>query len=84
MCIPEDFGTDASGSRKIEYCSFCFREGKFVDPDLNMQEMIDRVTGRLLALRKMPDGTAKGMLRAYLPALGGWKNTRKPQRMGSK
>lgn len=84
MCIPEDFGTYANGKITANYCSFCFREGKFVDPDLNMQEMIDRVTSRLLALRNMPDGTAKGMLRAYLPAFGGWKNNRKPQRMGSK
>jgi len=84
MCIPEDIGTYSNGSRIADYCSFCFREGKFVDPDLNMQEMIDRVTGRLLTLRNMQNETAKGMLRAYIPALGGWKNIRKSQGIGSK
>jgi hypothetical protein len=80
MCIPEDFGTDANGGQTADFCSFCFREGKFVDPDLNIQEIIDRVTGSMVALHSMPDETAKGMLRAYIPALKCWKNTRKMQR----
>ena len=37
-------GSEADGSRSRKYCSFCYREGGFVDPDLTLAEMRARVS----------------------------------------
>ncbi len=43
-------GTEMDGTTKsIEYCSHCYREGMFVEPDLTVDEMIARVQARLRA-----------------------------------
>ncbi len=39
-----DFGTNADGSKNEEYCAYCFKGGKFVEPELRKEEMISRVT----------------------------------------
>jgi len=36
-------GSEADGSRSRKYCSFCYREGGFVDPDLTLAQMRARV-----------------------------------------
>jgi len=40
---PEDFGTEADGSRNEEYCRFCYRDGGFTDPDIIMEQMIKKI-----------------------------------------
>jgi hypothetical protein len=44
-------GTEADGvTRSIEYCSLCYLDGKFTEPDLTVDEMIAKTQGRLQAL----------------------------------
>ena len=43
-------GTNADGSRSSEYCSHCFREGEFTEPDLTASEMTVKVTEKLRSL----------------------------------
>jgi len=38
----EDWGTNADGSRSTEYCSFCYKDGKFTEPNITLQEMIEK------------------------------------------
>lgn len=35
-----DFGTYDDGSLHSEYCHFCFKQGKFIDPGISMEEKI--------------------------------------------
>jgi hypothetical protein len=36
---PENGGTNSDGSRSEEYCSYCFQEGAFTQPDFTAEEM---------------------------------------------
>jgi ethanolamine utilization protein EutP (predicted NTPase) len=41
-------GTEMDGTTKsIEYCSQCYKDGMFTEPDLTVDEMIARVQTRL-------------------------------------
>jgi hypothetical protein len=36
---PEGGGTNADGTRSTEYCSFCYQDGLFAQPDFTVGEM---------------------------------------------
>lgn len=40
----EDFGLNKDGTKNEEFCSFCFKEGKFIDPDYTVYQMITKIT----------------------------------------
>lgn len=47
-------GTNADGSLSTEYCSYCYRNGRFINPDMTIDEM------RVLVIEKL---AAKGFPR---------------------
>ncbi|MGQ9625766.1 MAG: zinc ribbon domain-containing protein [Anaerolineae bacterium] len=71
---PEDFGTNAGGSKSGDYCHFCFQNGMFTEPDITMEQMIDKVTGIMVTQMKMPKAQAEGMMKSFLPQLKRWKS----------
>ena len=40
-------GTNADGSRSLMYCSHCWKNGKFTDPDMTMAHMKAKVKQKL-------------------------------------
>jgi hypothetical protein len=44
---PQGGGTNADGSKSTLYCSHCYRDGKFTLPDLTVEQMQERVKGKL-------------------------------------
>ena len=40
-------GTNADGSKSTTYCSYCFHRGRFTLPNLTIDEMKERVKGKL-------------------------------------
>lgn len=57
---PEGAGTEADGSRSRIYCSYCYENGCFKDPDLTLRQMQARVR-ELLRKRGTP-----WYIRAYM------------------
>jgi len=39
---PENFGINTDGSTNREYCCYCYKNGKFTEPDITMEEIIDK------------------------------------------
>ena len=39
----ELFGTNADGSKSIDYCYYCYENGEFTEPECTMEEMIEAV-----------------------------------------
>lgn len=39
----EDCGINADGSLNKEYCFHCFQGGEFTDPDLTLEEMLNKI-----------------------------------------
>jgi len=59
-----DFGTDSDGKRSSDFCSCCYQNGVFTEPNLTRDEMVARVVGivienkimaREVAQKRIPD-----------------------------
>lgn len=44
---PKGGGSNADGSLNTEYCSYCYRDGQFLSPDMTVDEM------RVLIIEKL-------------------------------
>ena len=40
---PQNGGTEYNGTKSLLYCSYCYKNGKFTEPDLTCQQMTDIV-----------------------------------------
>ena len=38
---PELFGNEADGSKSEKYCVYCYKDGKFTQPDATLEQMIE-------------------------------------------
>ncbi len=63
-------GTNADGSKSVEYCSRCFKDGKFLQPDLTLAQMQELVAGRMKEMH-IPGFLAKGFVND-IAKLGRW------------
>jgi hypothetical protein len=65
-------GTDADGSRSTEYCSHCYREGAFTQPNITAAEMTTLVEGKLRSMH-FPGFLARRFAKE-VPTLRRWRN----------
>jgi Putative zinc ribbon domain len=63
-------GTNADGSRNKEFCSHCYSDGRFTEPNLSVEEMMDRVEKKLRTLH-IPGFVAR-RITANIPNLSRW------------
>ncbi|MEW6003076.1 MAG: zinc ribbon domain-containing protein [Nitrospirota bacterium] len=68
----EDFGTNADGSKNEYYCCFCFQKGDFTNPDLTLEQMIDKLVG-FADRMGMTQAQAKELAQTVIPKLKRWK-----------
>lgn len=40
-------GTNADGSKNLEYCSHCYQSGQFTEPNLTSAKMMVKVKGKM-------------------------------------
>jgi hypothetical protein len=64
-------GTNADGSRSLEYCSHCYREGRFTEPNLSVDEMMTKVEGMLREMH-LPGFLARRFTK-NIPQLRRWQ-----------
>ena len=43
-------GTNKDGSKTQEYCSKCYQNGAFTEPDITADQMIEKVRGKMQAM----------------------------------
>ena len=68
---PEDFGTNADGSKNKEYCQYCYQNGQFVAPDITMEEMIEKCAEIMQQMQMPPDLIER--TKQFIPTLKRWK-----------
>jgi len=73
MDNPDCFGTDEKGLKNNDYCVHCYEDGKFTDPHVTMDEMIDLVTDIMIEKTKMPEEQARHIASSFIPTLKRWK-----------
>ena len=74
LITPDQFGTSASGSRVTDYCSYCYRDGHFTDPNMTKTQMIARVASLLVSKRAIPEYAAESLANRIVPTLKRWTN----------
>lgn len=65
-------GTEADGSRSAKYCSHCYEGGRFTYPDLTVEQMQTRVSGKLKE-HGVPAFVA-GLFTRGIPKLDRWRH----------
>ncbi|WP_297427398.1 zinc ribbon domain-containing protein [Clostridium sp.] len=62
--------TEQDGSKSI-YCTNCYKDGKFIDPDISMKEMIEIIVPILG--RAIGEEEARKEMTTLLPTLKRWR-----------
>ncbi|MFQ5442912.1 MAG: zinc ribbon domain-containing protein [Thermodesulfobacteriota bacterium] len=67
-----EFGKTATGVIAVDYCRFCYKDGQFTEPDITMEEMIEKVAKTMSEQRRVPLEKAKEAVKESLPKLKRW------------
>jgi len=67
-----NFATNIDGGRNAEYCVFCFRAGKFTQPDLTLEQMIAMSIENMTGEQKVPEARARELAMRVIPKLRRW------------
>ncbi len=67
----ENFGTNADGSKNEDYCVYCYEKGNFTDPNITMDEMIDKCVA-IMTQMNLPKEKIE-QARKVIPHLKRWK-----------
>lgn len=68
---PEHGGTNADGTKNAMYCSYCYKEGNFTQPDFTIKEMQKFCKGKMKEMG-FP-GFIAGFFTLGIPKLERWK-----------
>jgi hypothetical protein len=66
-------GTNADGSTNQEYCSICFQNGEFTNPNQTLFEMIQSSIENMTADLNMPKDAAAELANSFIPTLKRWQ-----------
>jgi hypothetical protein len=66
-----DFGSNADGSKNLDYCGYCFSNGKFSDPSLTKEAMGKKVEAVMKGMNIEQSKIEE--TKALLPRLKRWK-----------
>ncbi len=67
-----DLGTNADSSKNQDYCHFCFKDGKFTDKGISMEQKIEKMVGMAKQMN-IPEDSARKMAKNILPTLKRWQ-----------
>jgi hypothetical protein len=73
MPEPDKFGTNADGSRSDDYCCYCWKNGKFTDPNRTLEQAIEDNIRFVLEYKiAETEDEARAMLKESMPTLKRW------------
>ena len=70
---PNYGGTNADQSRSGKYCSFCYKDGKFLDEGITLEEKIEMNIQIAVLRMNIPENIARETAQNILPTLERWK-----------
>jgi hypothetical protein len=71
---PNKGGTNADKSTSDKYCSFCFKDGKFLDEGISLLEKMEKNIQIAVTRMNIPESKAREMAENLLPNLERWKS----------
>ena len=73
MRVESDFGTNKDGSKNVEYCAYCFKDGQFIDSDMTKDKMIERIAAVFEKEKHMNSSESKIKAIDFVSTLKRWK-----------
>jgi hypothetical protein len=70
---PNNGGTNIDKGKSEKYCSFCYRDGKFVDSGITLREKIEKNVQIAVSKMGIPENKARQMAESIIPNLERWK-----------
>jgi hypothetical protein len=70
---PGYYGSEADGSENKEYCTFCYQNGAFMQPEQTLEGMVDASVRYMTATLKFEEAKARELSMQVLPGLKRWK-----------
>lgn len=67
------YGTNVDGTTNREYCKLCFLEGKFIEPNLTLEEMLGRSAANMVDDLNMARDEAEKLATTIIPNLKRWR-----------
>ncbi len=67
----EDFGTNTDGSKNKEYCCYCYKNGKFTELNITMEQMIKKCES-IMKQMHIPEVQIE-QTKTFIPMLKRWK-----------
>lgn len=67
------YATNADDSENKDYCRFCYAKGVFVEPDLTVDQMIQRNMEFMTVKLKIDETKSREFSYALYPTLKRWK-----------
>lgn len=67
-----DFGTNRDGTKNNEYCQFCFKDGRFTDEGITMDQKIDKLVTIAKEQMNMSEDEARLIAENTIPKLKRW------------
>ena len=71
---PTDFGTEADGSASKDFCVFCYSNGSFIEPEITLEQMIDKVSRMMAKAMNVSEDEARAIAKVSVPALKRWNS----------
>lgn len=68
---PEVLGTEKDGSKSNEYCTYCYQNGSFINPNMTLDEMKTLVRTQMEKMKM--DAGVINMAVSSLPNLKRWR-----------
>jgi hypothetical protein len=69
---PDLFGTDACGEPIAEYCVYCYHNGRFTEPAVSREEMVERLATLLMREEHLAHLQARDAAEGLVPSLKRW------------
>ena len=69
------YGTNPDETYNWDYCNRCYDEGEFLEPTIQMEELIDRSARKIEEDTGIPEDDAKEKLKKLFPTLKRWNET---------
>lgn len=69
----ELYGTNADSSKNEEYCIYCYQKGKFTEPNLTIEMMVEKAAPFLAKEQNIGLEKAKELLTEAIKSLKRWK-----------
>lgn len=70
---PDFYGTKIDGAREPDYCTFCFANGAFREPQLTVHDMVMRSIEYMVSELGIDRATAQEQSRVVIPGLKRWR-----------